>query len=100
MITKETAGKIWNCHQEIANAEKLLEEMTTAIKDREDPNPRDAFGRRHCLQLGVPMEREGHHRLFDVRPELALSIIRAHIANMKAVLSEANEQAGIELVVR
>ena len=97
MVSKETARVIWNCYQEIENAEKLLAEMTQAIKDRKDPNPRDAFGRGRCLQLGVPMESEGHHRLFSVKPALAISVISAHIENMRASLFEANEQARIEL---
>jgi hypothetical protein len=98
MVEKETARKIWNCYVEIENSEKLLLEMQEAMKNRENPNPRNAFGDRHCLQLGVPMEREGHHRLFNLRPELAVSIIKAHIENMKSILAEANEQARIELL--
>jgi hypothetical protein len=35
--------------------------------------------------------------MFDVQPRLAISVIQAHIANQQAALSEANEQARIEL---
>lgn len=66
------------------------------MKDGEDPNPRDAFGRLNNLQLGVP-SGEGGHRLYDVAPKLALSVIRAHIAAKKAELASANEQARLEL---
>lgn len=101
MITKETAARIWECYREIAAGEKLLEEMAEAAnKECHDGDHartlRDAFGRRRNLQLGVP---SGHssHQLFDVSPDLAEAVIRAHIANSKARLVEANERARMEL---
>lgn len=96
MITKETAARIWNCYREIENGSKLLSDMQQAQKDGTDPNPRDTWGRHRCLQLGVP-SGENSHRLFDVQPKLAQSVIRAHIAEKERELAEANEQARIEL---
>lgn len=96
MITQETAVRIWNAYREIETAEKLLAEMAERIKWGDDPNPRDAFGNRRCLQLGIP-SGENSCRLYDVQPTLALSVIRAHIAAQRATLAEANEQARIEL---
>ena len=73
--------------------------MEDALKNGKNPNHRDAFGRQKCLQLGVPVSSDGL-RLFDVKPTLAISIIKAHVANMQSELVEANEQARIELEVK
>lgn len=100
MITQKTAARIWDCYREIGAAEKLLEDMAEAAKqNRDEPFPerlQDAFGRRRPLQLGVPSGKDSH-RIFNVAPNLAESVIRAHIANKKAELIEANEQARIEI---
>ncbi len=96
MITKETAARIWKCHQEMEVGNKLIEDMKEAMERGEDPNPRDPFGDRRALQLGVPSGENGR-RLFNVQPRLAISVIQAHVANQMAELAEANEQARIEL---
>ena len=100
MITKETAARIWTCYREIAAGKSLLEdaEKNLARDPKEDPFPRDPFGRKAGLQLGIP-SGQNTHRLFDVPPKLALSMIRAHIAEQERQLVEANEQARIELSV-
>lgn len=100
MITQETAALIWNAYREIAAGEKLLadmaEEQRNFVSDPHSPTLRDAFGRRRHLQLGIP-SGENSHRLLDVHPQLAESVIRAHIANKHAELAEANERARVEL---
>jgi hypothetical protein len=100
MITQETAGRIWNCYREIRAGEKLLEDMTKAADeyrgDVRSERIKDAFGRRNDLELGVPTG-DSSHRILSVAPGLAKSVIRAHIANKRAELAEANEQARIEL---
>ena len=96
MISQETAAQIWKCYSEIEKGQKLLSEMEEAIKRGVDPNPHDRFGRQRCLSLGIPHGESGQ-MLMDVRPNLALSIIRAHIAEKEKELVEANEQARIEL---
>ncbi len=97
MITKETAIRIYSCFREIEAATGLLAEMEENIKQhKDDINLRDPFGRKRCLELGVPMGNDSH-RLFQVQPSLAFSVIRAHIAHKEAELKEANEQARIEL---
>jgi hypothetical protein len=96
MITKETAARIWKCYQDIEVGQKLTEDMKGAMEHGDDPNPRDPFGRQRCLQLGIPCGDTGH-RMFDVQPRLAISVIQAHIANQVAALAEANEQARLEL---
>jgi hypothetical protein len=102
MITQETAAAIWDAYREIDAAEKLLADMAEerskpgADRDRYAPTLKDAFGRRKHLQLGIPSGNNAH-RLFDVHPELAEAVIRAHIGKMKSALVEANERARIEL---
>ena len=100
MITQESAAAIWTAYREIATAEKLLADMESEMKwehDKTAPVLKDAFGRKRNLQLGIP-SGENSHRLFDVPPKLAGSVIRAHIAQKRAELAEANEQARIDLM--
>lgn len=89
MITQETAGLIWSAYREIEMDEKLLQDKTA-------PTLKDAFGRRKHLQLGIP-SGDNCHRLFQVPPQLAESVIRAHIAEQRKQLVLANERARIEL---
>lgn len=102
MITQTTASVIWSAYREIEAAEKLLSDMSDErakpfrVDDKFAPTLKDAFGRNQHLQLGIPSGDNGH-RLFQVRPELAESVIRAHIGQMKAKLIEANECARVEL---
>ena len=100
MITQETAMRIWNAYREIAASEKLLFDMEETRKKEhlrnDDPTLKDVFGRRQHLQLGVPSGSDSL-RVFQVAPELANSVIRAHIANQQARLVEANELARIEI---
>ena len=96
IITQQTAYDIWIAYDEIAKGKKLIADMEKELKDGNDPNPRDAFGRRRNLQLGVPCGESGH-RLLDVQPQLALAVIRAHIAEKQAFLELANERARAEL---
>jgi hypothetical protein len=100
VISQETAGKIWNAYREIEAGEKLLADMDEAAKDYQQDVRRetvkDAFGRRRHLTLGVPSGSDCH-RILDVAPSLARSVIIAHIANKKAELTAMNEQARIEI---
>jgi hypothetical protein len=99
MITQETASLIYAAHREIEAGEKLLADMAERMKweiDKYAPTLKDAFGRAQHLQLGIPCGEAGH-RLFQVSPVLAVSVIKAHIENSKVKLVEANERARIEL---
>jgi hypothetical protein len=102
MITSQTASDIWNAYREITVAEKLLADMKAARekpfaeRDAHAPTLKDSFGYRQHLQLGIP-SGSNSHRLFDVDPVLAESVIIAHIAKKKLALVEANECARIEL---
>jgi hypothetical protein len=96
MISKQTAMDIAYAYREIETAEKLLEEISKSLKDRDAPDIRDAFGRRQGgLQLGVPSGGDSR-RLFDVPWELCKPIIEAHIARHKCILAVQNEKALIE----
>lgn len=95
-LSMETATRIWNAHREITVGENLRDEMKKALETGEDPNPRDGFGRRRNLQIGVP-SGDNAHRLFDVEPSLAIHIIDAHIASKQAELAKASIAARIEL---
>lgn len=106
MITRETAERIWRAYREIETAEKLLKDMAEVReqefrweqdKKKHEPTLKDAFGRRQHLQLGIP-SGESSHRLFNVSPQLADSVIKAHIANKQKELVEAQESARIELM--
>lgn len=100
MITKETCAEIWSAYREIESGQKLLADMKLERErtqsDKSAATLRDAFGRVRQLQLGIPSGENGH-RLFDVSPTLAESVIRAHIENKRAELADANERARIEL---
>ena len=100
MITQETCAAIYAAHREILAGEQLLKDMKEQRErmqaDKHAPTLRDAFGRVRHLQLVIPSGENGH-RLFDVSPVLAESVIRAHIENKRAELIEANERARIEL---
>lgn len=99
MITQETASLIYAAHREIEAGQKLLADMAERQKfevDKFAPTLKDAFGRVQHLQLGIPCG-DSSHRLLQVSPVLAESVIRAHIENSKAKLAEANERARIEL---
>lgn len=102
MITQETAGLIWKCYREIEAGRKLLKEMSETIaKAKRDDLPatiQDSFGRPCDLQLGVPLG-PGARTLYSVAPDLAISVIRAHVANQEAELVKLNEIARTELSV-
>jgi len=97
MIKIETATDIAMAYREIETAEKLLADIVDAKKRYDEPDIRDAFGRRqNGLQLGVPTG-ENSHRLFHVSWNMAKPVIEAHIAQKKAELSALNEKAKLEL---
>ena len=99
-IQQETAEWIWQCYREIHASEHLLQDMKELKekypRDEHAQHLKDAFGRRRNLQLGIP-SGENAHRLLDVSPKLAESIIISHIAIKQAELIEANERARIEM---
>jgi hypothetical protein len=96
MISKQTAYDIWVAYDEIEKGNALAAKMESARKEGEQFNLRDTFGRPRGLQLGVPTSENGH-RLFDVAPALALTVIQAHVAGKVSELKALNEKARAEL---
>ena len=97
MITQETAGKIWQCHREIAAAKELLSNEKIFPDDdgaswRELPV---GNWTRSGFELAVP--KGDCKTLYGIRPGLAKSVIKAHLAAMEALLAELNERARLEL---
>lgn len=100
MITQQTAAEIWHAYRDIEAGEKLLADMKE-IRERQNldktaPTIKDGFGRPRHLQLGIPSGENGH-RILDLSPVLAESVIRAHIHNKRAELAEVQEKARIEI---
>ena len=96
-ISKKTAMDIALAYREVETAEDLLAEIGDAMKHRQSPDIRDAFGRHQDgLQLGVPSGSNGH-RLFNVPWVLARPIIESHVAQQRAIISALSEKAGLEL---
>lgn len=97
MISQQTAVDIALAHREIATAEELLTKVREGMDRREEPDVRDAFGRRQGgLQLGVP-SGSAAHTLYNVPWKLAIVVIEAHIAAQKSLIAALNEKARIEL---
>ena len=104
MLTKEICEKIWHCHREIEAALNLLADIEIVIKENKDrladhkheEKLRDVFGRCRDLELGVP-SGENSKRLFKVSYDLAVPVVKAHVANKKAELAELNERAKLEI---
>jgi len=102
MISQETAREIYNSYREIEAGKKLLMDIEESQKDfdriqkKTDPCLKDAFGRCMHFELGIPSGKSGH-RILRVRPDLAGSIIRAHIADKEAELLRVQEMARIEM---
>lgn len=98
MISQETSTAIAYAHREIETAEKLLAEIADSLRFKEQPDIRDAFGRRQTgLQLGVPTGQNGHHRLFNVPWSICKPVIEAHIATQKVALAALCEKAMAEM---
>ena len=100
MITQETAALIYHIYRELEAGQKLLDDMKAIREserlDKTEPTIKDAFGRRRHLQLGIP-SGENSHRILDVSPVLAESVIRAHIENKRAEMATMQERARVEL---
>jgi len=98
MITQETAGKIWQCHREIEAAKELLanEKIFPANDSRAWHELPVGRWTREGFELVVPKD-DTCKQLYGIKPELAKSVIRAHLAAMEALLAELSECARLEL---
>lgn len=96
MITKETAQKIWSCHDGIERSDKLMADMKDELEKTGDERLIDAFGRKKGLELGVPCGDDGH-RIFNVRIDLAIQVIESHTEEQEAELKELEAIVKIEM---
>lgn len=96
VLSKALADRIWRAHREIEVAGKLLDDMRKALLAGAPPTPLDPLDRRRHIELAVPTSEHGH-RLFDLGPDLAATIIEAHIAEKREELREASNMARAEL---
>lgn len=110
MITKDTARDIYNCYSQLDAIDKLKEEMLGEIKrirkQHEDftkkgtpiPETDNSFGRfgRGC-QLGIPDGTGTSMRLYNISPELAISIIDEQKEVLKRKLMELEAIVKLEM---
>lgn len=97
-IQKETAEKLAYAYRDVEAAEELLNKIGEALAKREEPDVRDAFGRRRGgLELGVPHGTSGTRTLYDVPWKLAKPILEAYIASKRAEISALSVRAQAEL---
>lgn len=99
ILSQQLAGRIWNAHRELNAAKKCLEELQEQLKTSEPEISRwaktDSFSRTG-IEIGIPSS-ESSKRMYSVGPELAVSVVRAHIADQEALLVRLSEEARIEL---
>ncbi len=104
MLSQKTAAALYNCHQQIVNAEQLLQQTKESILKDEDRFSEykgliDAFGsQKRRLELGIPSGSSGS-RLVNVDPDLAVIIIEAQIGKYKSQLGALNQIAALECIV-
>jgi hypothetical protein len=94
-ITKETAHAILISHHDIAVGKKLLADIEKSIEEK----PRsfhDDFRETRRVTMGIP-SGSNSERILDVPLTLAVSVIKATIAEHERRLVELNQCALIEL---
>ena len=96
LITRQTVMDLAVAYREIESCEKLLTDLANEMAHGETILLKDSFGRKRGLELGVPSGANSH-RILDVAPPLAISIIKAHLAQQHAKLEAACEAARAEL---
>lgn len=107
MITKETARRIYNCHQQLEEIAKIKEDMRNEIeKAREqEKNDTQPIAERGCgfgkygkgMQLGVPDGISSSMRIFNISPEIAIQVMDEQEQALKRTLNELEAVAKIEL---
>ena len=107
MITKETARKIFNCHQQIEEIDKLKKEMLDEVNkqrerekkcDHSKPIPQGSFGRfGRGMQLGVPSEVGSSMRIYNISPEIGFLVMDEQRERLEKELRELEVIAKLEL---
>lgn len=79
----------------------MLAELSDGIANAKNLDYRDAFGQRANIQLQVPQTSASSgsltSRLFDIKPEMALAVVQAHIAECRCRLDILTEKAKAEM---
>ena len=96
MISEKMAVEVAFCYREIEAGKKLLLEVEEAIKGNEGKFF-DRWGSERMIEMGIP-SGDNSTRMFKVHPKLALSVVRAHIADKEAELVRLNEAVRLELL--
>lgn len=108
MITKETARRIFNCHQQIEEIDKLKKEMLEEVenqrkreknRDLSKPIPENGFGRfGKGMQLGVPTGGSmSSMRIFGISPEIGFLVMEEQRNKLERDLRELETIAKLEL---
>ena len=107
MITKETARRIFNCHQQIEEIDKLKQEMLEEVenqrereknRDLSEPIPENIFGRfGKGMQLGVPNNGMSSMRIFGISPEIGFLVMEEQRNKLERDLRELETIAKLEL---
>lgn len=108
MITKETARRIFNCHQQIEEIDKLKKKMLEEVekqrerennRDLSEPIPESSFGRfGKGMQLGVPNNSSmSSMRIFGISPEIGLLVMEGQREKLERDLRELETIAKLEL---
>lgn len=108
MITKDTARRIYNCHQQIEEIDKLKKEMLKEVtkqreylekRDNSKPIPESSFGRfGHGMQLGVPDSVGSSMRIYNISPEIGIGVMEAQREALEKELQTLKALASLELV--
>lgn len=105
MITKETARKIFNCHQQIEEIDKLKQEMLEEVNKQRGqenniskPIASGSFGRfGKGMQLGVPDGIGSSMRIFNISPEIGFLVMEEQKEKLEKELRELEVIAKLEL---
>lgn len=110
MITKETARRIFNCHQQIEEIDQLKQEMLAEVekqreaeknRDHSKPIPESRFGRFGTgMQLGVPTGSSmSSMRIFGISPETGILVMDEQRQKLLQDLRELETIAKLELSI-
>jgi hypothetical protein len=103
MISQETARQIFNCHAEIQRAKEMLVEISKINTEEAIKARQQNFLDRHTpptLEVSMPTNLFGNspsYRIYQVRIDLGVSVIEAHIKDQEQKLKELEIQANTEL---
>jgi hypothetical protein len=96
MITKDVARLVYNCYNEIEQADKMISELKNSLNEKGEFEIKDNWGNSRGLELHVPTSMSGA-TIRRVPFELALTIIEKHVENQHKELERLKEVCKIQL---